>query len=288
MKEEEIYISVYREALKEELAGKTLEEKIKLPLSPEFLKKLFFDKEKDKSGTEYYSYSSGLESIKECFDYSDVSFDDVNVEDYCFSEMQGVKINPQTIYQKSLFGARCNNVEFIGPFDNVNVRYTDFEGSKGAIINPQTIKDKSLHGTYCSDVKFLNDNSINLVDIFEDVSVQGTDFTNSIGAVINPQTISGKSMKACIFDSVIFIGPFDGVEVDLSSFAGSKDAKINPQTIASMKNVNCCDVTFYGSFAGHEKNMANLNLNGSNYSYECRTEAKNQIKQLVRECLLKR
>ena len=48
---------------------------------------------------------------------------------YDFSKLTGVKINPQTVYQKDLSYSYLKKVVFIGPFDGVNVENTIFEFS---------------------------------------------------------------------------------------------------------------------------------------------------------------
>lgn len=65
-----------------------------------------------------------------------------------------MKINPQTIYRKTLNSTKLSGVKFIGSFDGARIYLTDFTGSKGAKINPQTIYDKSLCRTVCADVEF--------------------------------------------------------------------------------------------------------------------------------------
>lgn len=53
--------------------------------------------------------------------------------------MHEVKINPQTIWLKSLVGTICSSVKFIGPLDDVRLSKTDLRGSAGAKINPKTV-----------------------------------------------------------------------------------------------------------------------------------------------------
>ena len=72
-----------------------------------------------------------------------------------FSDLYGVKINPQTLKNKCLCYAICKGVEFIGPFDGAHVDETSFRGSKGAKIDPQKLGALTLNGCDCCDVEFI-------------------------------------------------------------------------------------------------------------------------------------
>lgn len=140
MKDEQLY--ELRKILKEGLASYNDKEKIKLNVSTDILEKSIFNYQqyKDNDDCIYKSFAIKL-------DLSDVSFDNVNVEYIDFTGSKGVKINPQTVKNKSLYCATCNNVEFTGAFDDVNVFRTNFTGSIGTKINPQIVCEKDLTGT---------------------------------------------------------------------------------------------------------------------------------------------
>lgn len=180
--------------------------------------------------------------ILEKIDFSNFSFEDFNTNGFDFSKLQNVNINPQTLYEKSLYNCVCQGVTFVGNFDEVSVQYVCFEGSKGAIINPQTIRNKDLSYNDCADVEFVGD--------FDDVYVKGTNFTGSKGVIINPQKLKKKSLWETVCFGVKFVGPFDGVIVRETNFKGSEGAIINPQTVLwkTLFRTICTDVEFIGSF----------------------------------------
>lgn len=74
-------------------------------------------------------------------DFDGVSFDGVNISITDFTGSKGAKINPQTIYDKSLCRTVCADVEFTGSFndakmddetslDGSNARYIDIDSCK--------------------------------------------------------------------------------------------------------------------------------------------------------------
>ncbi len=144
--------------------------------------------------------------ILEKIDFSNFSFEDFNTNGFDFSKLQNVNINPQTLYEKSLYNCVCQGVTFVGNFDEVSVQYVCFEGSKGAIINPQTVLWKTLFRTICTDVEFIGS--------FDDVAVDYTNFTGSKGTKINPQKVRNKSLIGAICSDVEFIAPLDGVNTE--------------------------------------------------------------------------
>ena len=117
---------------------------------------------------------AGTRTYIEYIDLSGVDFKDfnfINFNNNNLKSFNGIEINPQTIWKKSLRGANMRTVKFIGSFDGVEVSEADFTGSKGAKINPQKIKNKSLYNTKCANVEFIGS--------FDDVEVSGADFTGS-------------------------------------------------------------------------------------------------------------
>ena len=182
--------------------------------------------------------------ILEKIDFSNFSFEDFNTNGFDFSKLQNVNINPQTLYEKSLYNCVCQGVTFVGNFDEVSVQYVCFEGSKGAIINPQTIRNKDLSYNDCADVEFVGD--------FDDVYVKGTNFKGSEGTIINPQTVLWKTLFRTICTDVEFIGSFDDVAVDYTNFTGSKGTKINPQKVRNKSLIGaiCSDVEFIAPLDG--------------------------------------
>ena len=107
-------------------------------------------------------------------DLSNVLFDGVDVQYIDFTGSKGAVINPQEIYEKSLWYTILTDVKILGSLDNVNVVGANFTGSSGAVINPQKIYGKSLCGTKLTDVKISGS--------LGGVNVSGADFTGSSGA----------------------------------------------------------------------------------------------------------
>lgn len=154
-----------RQVLVEEL--KDYEGKpITLPFDSKLIEELLFNKY-----ISYKEFDNILIQILPKMNYENVNFKLFNAVEFNFSELQGIKIDPQTIANKNLFGAICKGVEFIGTFDDVNVKCTDFTDSKGAKIYPQRLRYKSLENTICADVEFKGS--------IEGVNIEGTNFNGS-------------------------------------------------------------------------------------------------------------
>ncbi len=95
-----------------------------------------------------YGYTFALsKEILSKLDFTGISFDNFNASGYDFSNLTGISLNPQTVFNKSLKNSKLSGVNFIGGFDDVNIVSADFTGSKNAVINPQTIKKRDLYNT---------------------------------------------------------------------------------------------------------------------------------------------
>lgn len=133
----------------------------KLDCSKELLDRIVFDyRAKFPNGDTYKDVFYEFFKLKSKIDFDGVSFDGAIIAQRDFTGSKGIKINPQTIFFKSLSLTVCSGVEFIGPFDGVDLCCTDFTGSKGAKINPRTV---GLRYTDCRDVEF--------VDSFDEVII---------------------------------------------------------------------------------------------------------------------
>lgn len=184
-------INLKRHAIAEVLSDVKTDRPIVLPFSKEEVIKLLFDKKIDKNGKKYYEINKTMDNVKNKIDFSDVPFDDVKVSSKDFTGTKGVKINPQTIYQKDLSGTILNGVEIIGQnsinkvdiFEGVSLAHTNFKGSSGAHMNPQTIKNKALTGSNLSGIDFTGCS-------FDGVNIRGANFAGSIGVKINPFLVS--------------------------------------------------------------------------------------------------
>ena len=201
---------------------------------------------------QYYSFKHDLYLYKK-IDFSNVSFDNVYVIGLNFTGFRGVKIDPQTVFNKDLRYAKLCNVEIIGGFDDANIRFTDFTGSTGAKINPQTVLYEDLSNTILRDAEIKGS--------FNGVNIKGTDFTGSKGAKIDPQTLYNKELRNAKLCDVKIKGSFNGVDVRDIDFTGSTGAKINPQKVVNkdLSGAKLCNVEITGSLDG-------VNIEGTNFT----------------------
>ena len=139
----------------------------------------------------YYYFEKNMDIYKK-IDFSNISFDNVNVAGIDFRGLSGARLNPQTVYNKSLRYSKLCDAEIIGDFDGVQITGTDFKGSKGAKINPQTVYEKDLRYSKLCDTE--------IIGSFDGVFIESTDFKGSKKAEIDPQTKydKGKKLKKII------------------------------------------------------------------------------------------
>lgn len=184
-------------------------EPVLLSLDKKLLKKLFF---------EDHEFANEIKSIIEKINFSNISFDGYNCHSKDFSNLIGVKINPQKSYNKDLSCSFYRNVEFIDEFDGVKIMGSMFTGSKGAIINPQTIPDKNLSFGEYGNVTFNGS--------FDGANIVCADFTGSTGAIIDPQEVKAKSISGANCRDVEFTNDFDGVNIEATKLEGSNYQEI--------------------------------------------------------------
>ena len=108
-------------------------------------------------------------------DFSNVSFDNVCICGFDFTRCIGVKIDPQTVFEKDLSGCTLSGVEFIGEFDGANISKTNFTGSKGARIDSQTVYYDDFSTCVLTDVE--------LMDIENIGTINSRNTNNEIGIV---------------------------------------------------------------------------------------------------------
>jgi len=231
---------------------------VTLNLDDWVLKEILFDSCTDKNGyffaREFLENNKTIELLKK-IDFSNVSFDGFIFEKYRFdfNGFQGIKINPQTLGEKTLNGSKVAGIEFTGSFDEINIVNVNFEGSVGAVINPQTIKSKCLYNTKLKGVT--------IEGSFDGCGIDGANFTGSVGAKINPQNIASQKLVCCTFADVEFTGSFDNCKIEGSDFTGSVGAVINPQNICGKLRANLNSVTIIGNEDPYE----NININYTNF-----------------------
>jgi len=183
-------IELKRKAIVELLKDIHIDKPIVLPFSNEETHALIFEKNEDADSNTYYKFNQDMYNIIKLIDFSCISFDNVCLNGVDFTGVYGVKINPQTVYKKSLIDINFYGIEFcsndkgnqIDLFDGVEIRKVDFLGSKGARINPQTIKNKCFDHCLLTDVDFTGFS-------FDDVSLSSSNFKGSKGAVIDPNKL---------------------------------------------------------------------------------------------------
>ena len=190
-----------------------------------------------------FDYSHNFKSFAlprkylEKIDFSNVNFKDFKAHDFDFSNLYGVKLNPQILFDKNLMDATLKGVEFIGPFDEVKICRTDFSGSKGAFINPNTLGSSSIN-TYDID-RYIDERPV-FIELcnFKDVT-----FTEEF----LPKRIT--SLKNTWFSSASII--YKTFNINGCNFKGSTNAKINLGAISTRFGLIGCtltDATLNGDF----------------------------------------
>lgn len=208
-----------------------------IKLDDSYVSQILFDRTKEGKVFALPQY------ILEKIDFSNVSFDDVNVVGMDFSNLHNVRINPQIIYDRDLSNAKLNGVRFNRPFDDVLVRGCDFTGTN-AYMDIQKIRDK--------DLSFCILNSVTLNGSFNGVNIRRTNFTGAYDVVLNPQLAKNKDLLGTILYGVAFEGSFDGCIICEADFTGSVNAVINVDTIydRNLYNTKLADSIVVGSFDG--------------------------------------
>ena len=116
-----------------------------IPLEPNVLNAVLF---------EDHTFCKEISEVLTMIDFSNVPFDGFDAFMQNFTQLTGVKINPQKLHNKDLRFAVCEGVEFVGSFADAKIEFTDFTNSIGASFDPKEVHSKSLVGTTCADVEF--------------------------------------------------------------------------------------------------------------------------------------
>ena len=154
---------------------------------------------------QYKQFALPKEALEK-IDFSNVNFDDFYATNFDFTGLYGIKLNPQTIYDKNLNCSILNGVTFIGPFDDVSIQCTDFTGSTGAYIDPTKLyfgdedDENEINMTNCkfngvtftSSIKSLNIGRVRHYSYYSSYivkkvalpNIKGSDFTGSRNAII--------------------------------------------------------------------------------------------------------
>ena len=238
MKENEInkYNEIWRQDLTQELekARNGGEVKpIKLNIDREILEKIIFEYHKTAKGEKYKVFAIDNDFLK-LIDFSGISFNDFKVDNDLVG-YTGIEIDPQTIFEKSLFGVKLEGVTFKSenddPFEGVNLFYTSIIDCPGAVIDPQTIHLRGLYETTLKNVEIKS----RYEDAFNYTDLKFANIIDCPGAVIDPQTIYDKSLRGTTLEGVIIKSKksdaFENVDLKEANLINCPGAVINPQTI---------------------------------------------------------
>lgn len=125
-------IKKIRSELEQELKQYDIEQgHIQLNIPSKVLEKIIFEHDYT---CDCLEFAFDFEQIKK-LDLSSISFDGVKVFNKDFSNSKGVKINPQTVYEKNIMNTVLKDVEIIGLFTDVKISGASFKGSTGAYID---------------------------------------------------------------------------------------------------------------------------------------------------------
>ncbi len=109
-------------------------------------------------------------------DLKTIDFKDKNVAFIDFTKTNA-NIDPQTIQNKDLQGAKLYG-DFKGKiFNDVLMRGTDCSNATNISINPQTLKNRDLTNANVDGVDFNNES-------FDEVKCEGTDFSKALNCVL--------------------------------------------------------------------------------------------------------
>lgn len=172
-------------------------------------------------------------------DMSNVSFDNFEAVNFDFSDLVGVRINPNNLYLLEIKNVDFSNVTFLDEFRNCTVIKTNFQGNAGTIIDGKHVEGAIFAegmryggGNEFADVTFTKpiNNVIN-------GSISGTDFTGSKGAVIELGLGKVNILKDCYLKDATLSGTFRNCYIEGANFTGAHGSnggsvRINPNILA--------------------------------------------------------
>lgn len=172
-------------------------------------------------------------------DMSNVSFDNFEAVNFDFSDLVGVRINPNNLYLLEIKNVDFSNVTFLDEFRNCTVIKTNFQGNAGTIIDGKHVEGAIFAegmryggGNEFADVTFTKpiNNVIN-------GSISGTDFTGSKGVVIELGLGKVNILKDCYLKDATLSGTFRNCYIEGANFTGAHGSnggsvRINPNILA--------------------------------------------------------
>lgn len=234
-------INLLRQKLEKELSEVSDGIHIKLDYDTNILNLLLFDFQSTTTNKQYKRFVLPKYILNK-IDFSNVSFDLFDCENYDFSNLYGIELNPQTIYDKNLTNTKLANVKFIGSFDDATITGADFTGSINAIINPIKLKAEKqirkqhwglsseysktvdLKACVFKDVTFTNsfqrirlDSHYSACDLAFDI--MDANFTDSKNATIYTDSLWITGFQNAILKGVTIIGELS-YEIDYSTETG--------------------------------------------------------------------
>lgn len=172
-------------------------------------------------------------------DMSNVSFDNFEAVNFDFSDLVGVRINPNNLYLLEIKNVDFSNVTFLDEFRNCTVIKTNFQGNAGTIIDGKHVEGAIFAGgmRYGGENEFADVTFTKPINNVINASISGTDFTGSKGAVIELGLGRVNILKDCCLKDATLSGTFRDCYIEGANFTGAYGGnggrvKINPNILA--------------------------------------------------------
>lgn len=172
-------------------------------------------------------------------DMSNVSFDNFEAVNFDFSDLVGVRINPNNLYLLEIKNVDFSNVTFLDEFRNCTVIKTNFQGNAGTIIDGKHVEGAIFAGgmRYGGGNEFADVTFTEPINNVINGSISGTDFTGSKGAVIELGLGKVNILKDCYLKDATLSGTFRNCYIEGANFKGAHGSnggsvRINPNILA--------------------------------------------------------
>ena len=170
---------------------------------------------------------------------SNVSFDNFEAVNFDFSDLVGVRINPNNLYLLEIKNVDFSNVTFLDEFRNCTVIKTNFQGNAGTIIDGKHVEGAIFAGgmRYGGGNEFADVTFTEPINNVINGSISGTDFTGSKGAVIELGLGKVNILKDCYLKDATLSGTFRNCYIEGANFTGAHGSnggrvRINPNILA--------------------------------------------------------
>lgn len=172
-------------------------------------------------------------------DMSNVSFDNFEAVNFDFSDLVGVRINPNNLYLLEIKNVDFSNVTFLDEFRNCTIIKTNFQGNAGTIIDGKHVEGAIFAGgmRYGGENEFADVTFTEPINNVINGSISGTDFTGSKGAVIELGLGKVNILKDCYLKDATLSGTFRNCYIEGANFTGAHGSnggrvRINPNILA--------------------------------------------------------